>query len=186
MVWFPLSKCVESSCKLPRNGSEHMHKLCTHLITCTNGRSCLCAGFTVRNSGLIIIVAKWINCPRCQLSHKKERTTCTYRFVFHNADSLVCQGHSIHISDNIERRLSLTCFCRSVSWWWPSSLTDRIINTTTNRYPVLTDCENARILMILSFFFLQCLSHAVLEQVHTKPSRPCCLHLSWNLMVKDG
>lgn len=132
MVWFPPSKCIESSCKLPRNGSEHMHKLRTHLITCTNGQSCLCAGCTVRNSGLMIIVAKWINCPRYQLSHKKERTTCTYRFVFHNADSLVCQGHSIHINNNIER-LSLTCFCRSVSWQWPNWLTDRIIKTTTNQ-----------------------------------------------------
>lgn len=130
MVWFSPSKCIESSCKLPWNGSEHIHKLCTHLITCTNGQSCLCAGCTVRNSGLMIIVAKWINCPRYQLSDKKDNVHLP--FVFHNADSLVCQGHSIHISNNIES-LSLTCFCRSVSWHWLSWLTDRIRKTTTNQ-----------------------------------------------------
>lgn len=174
MVWFPLSKCIESSCKLPRNGSEHMHELCTHLITCTNGRGCLCVGCTVQNSGLMIIVVKWIN---YQLSHKKERTTCTYRFVFYNADSLVCQGHSIHISRNIERRLSVMCFCRSVTWQWLSWLTDRIIISTTNQYPVprLWEHQDSHDF----FFFTECLSHAALEQVHTKPSRPCCPHLLW-------
>lgn len=54
----------------------------------------------------MIIVVKWINCPGYQLSHKNERTTCTYRFVYHNADSPVCQGRSIHISNNIEMSIS--------------------------------------------------------------------------------
>lgn len=81
MVWFPLSKCIESSCKLPWNGSEHMHKLCTHLITCTNGQSCLCAGCTVWN--LMIIVEKWINCPgiNCRTRRRGRRALTVLCFI---------------------------------------------------------------------------------------------------------